>query len=339
MTRGVLVTGATGFLGRHLLGALRVAGASATALVRDRAAWPYRPDEVGDVAIVEGDPGESAWHAATGSIGAIVHAAGIVRHTRRDPDEMIRVNVETTLQIVRAAQLLGARVVLISSSGTVGCFRHADRFADEHAPYAASMVARWPYYHSKLRAECAARRLADQLGVELVIARLPVLLGPGDHRLRSTGHVTRVLAGRVPFVPSGGISFADVRDVATAIARLATESPARAIYHLPGTSVSLAAFFQMVREVSGAAITHRRAGPMLLDAIAWATRGLPIHGIPDPVVLEMASHHWGLTSLWSQAELGYASRAPRQTLVDTVAWLRAHHPELADRRAAQNYRT
>jgi len=166
-----------------------------------------------------------------------------------------------------------------------------------------------------------------------------VLLGPGDHRLRSTGHVTRALTGGVPFVPSGGISFADVRDIATAIARLASAAPSRAIYHLPGTSTSLAAFFQMVREVSGAVITRRRAGPRLLDAIAFATRRLPLHGVPDPVVLEMASHHWGLRSLWSHDELGYASRAPRQTLVDTVTWLRAHHPDLADRQAAENYRT
>jgi len=324
--RAVLVTGATGFLGRHLLGALHRDGIPAIAHVRDRATWPYRHDELGHVELRDG--ALAGTPASPRPIGAVIHAAGVIRHTRREPDAL-RFNVLGATQAVRAAHALGARAILISSSGTVGCFRHPGVAADEHAPDAEAAIARWPYYVSKLEAEREARALAAKLGVELVIVRLPVLLGPGDHRLRATGHVTRVLTGRVPFVPSGGISFADVRDVAAAIVGLAVRPAPRPVYHLPGTTASLAAFFQMVGEVSGVTITDRRAPAWLLDGLALATRRLAVHALPDPVVLEMASHHWGFTSLWSHAELGYASRAARQTLVDTVTWLRAHHPELA----------
>lgn len=54
-------------------------------------------------------------------------------------------------------------------------------------------------------------------------------------------------------------------------------------------------------------------------------------GLPDPVVLEMATCHWGLSTLWSHKELDYRPRAPRQTLVDTVHFIRAECPELGAR--------
>jgi len=237
---------------------------------------------------------------------------------------MTQFHVDSATHLVRTAHAIGARVVLISSSGTVGCFRHADLAADEHAPYAEATIARWPYYASKMHAERAARRLADQLGVPLAVVRLPVLLGPGDHRRRSTAHVARALAGRVPFVPTGGIAFTDVRDAAAAIVQLCALARPRPIYHLPGTNTSLAAFFQMVGEVANVAIPRRSAPRWLLGGLARLPRGVP--GLPDPVLLEMAQHHWGLSSLWSQRELGYAPRGPRQTLVDTVSWLR-HTPD------------
>jgi hypothetical protein len=52
-----------------------------------------------------------------------------------------------------------------------------------------------------------------------------------------------------------------------------------------------------------------------------------VHVLPDPVLLEMASHHWDHRSRYAEPELGYASRAPEGTLRDTVDWLREHHPE------------
>jgi hypothetical protein len=67
----------------------------------------------------------------------------------------------------------------------------------------------------------------------------------------------------------------------------------------------------------------------------WATQGIAglarvsawrPRWIPDPVVLEMSTCFWGLTSLFAH-ELGYAPRPARQTLSDTVTWLRASPAE------------
>jgi dihydroflavonol-4-reductase len=329
----VLVTGATGFLGRHLLRVLRAQGQRAAVLVRQASAWhalAWR-HEAGDVTVIEGEPLQpAAWRdrPELAGVRTIFHVAGVVHHSRQSPEHMVEFNVKGTLHMARVAKALGARLVFVSSSGTVGCFRFADMTADEDSPYAEELVRRWPYYASKIRAERDVRRLSQQLGVELVIVRPPVLLGPDDHRRRSTGYVQKVLDNRIPAVPRGGMHFTDVRDVAGALARLHEQPSPRPVYHLPGTASTLTEFFHMVCDVSGTRFERR---PMPV----WATHGIAnlarVSGwkprwIPDPVVLEMSTCFWGLSSLFAH-ELGYAPRPPRQTLSDTVTWLRASPPE------------
>ncbi len=326
----LLVSGATGFLGRQILRAAHGRRIPAAALVRNRQQWESLPwrGEVGEVAVLEA-PLEAATslQPALRGIQTIVHSAGIVQHTRRSPEAMLEFNVGSTLQMVRSAQRLGARLVFVSSSGTVGCFRRPEATANEDAPYAESIVSRWPYYLSKIRAEVEARQLAEQLGVELVIVRPPVLLGPHDHRRRSTGYVQKVLDRKIPMVPSGGMHFTDVRDVASALVSLCELPAPKPTYHLPGRASSLGQFIRDVADVSGVSLTQRplpRRAALCLARVASAAPRRP-HWLPDPVVLEMSTHYWGLSSRFAH-ELGYAARPPRQTLTDTVAWLRSDAP-------------
>jgi len=224
--------------------------------------------------------------------------------------------------MVRLAAARRCRLVFVSTSGTVGCFRRPDRSADEDAPFCEDEVRRWPYYHSKIQAERSARRLAEALGVELVILRPPVLLGPGDHRFRSTGPLIRFLRGRLPFVVEGGMHFADVRDVAGAMVRTMERVSPRPVYHLAGTISSIEEFF-----VLAAQVCHRAPPKLVLPfRVAWllATVGAPLGVLPDPSLIEMASHYWSMSSRYAEPELGFRSRPGRDTLADTVAWLRAN---------------
>ncbi len=328
-----LVTGASGFLGRHLLGALqdRVEPSPTLALVRDPQAWSGYDwtGKLSGVALLQGSVTEpDAWcdDARLAEVGGVFHLAARVHHSRRGAGEVERTNVEGTRAVVRLAAARGWRVVYVSTSGTVGCFRDASASADEHAPHCEDAVRAWPYYRSTLRAEREARRLADELGVPLVIVRPPVLLGPGDHRFRSTGHLIRFLRRRLPFVVEGGVHFADVRDASRALVRAMEREAPRPVYHLPGTACSVRRFFELAEDVSGVP-----APPFTLPfRLAWWLARVqgPLRLLPDPVVIEMASRWWGLDSLYAERELGYASRDPRRTLRDTIAWLRENHPAL-----------
>lgn len=331
----LLLTGATGFLGNHLLVQLEKRGIRASALVRSPEGASRLP---GKPTVVRGSPLSLPASSKPGVVGikTIIHTAAVVKHSQNVPKDLYPLNVDGTLHMVRLAAELKARLIFVSSSGTVGCFHHDDIEADEHAPYAEALAGRWPYYASKIKAEREARRLASKLGVELVIVRPPVLLGPGDHRFRSSTHVLGMMRGHVPLIPRGGMHFADVRDVAAAIVRLIDVEQPREIYHLPGTALSLRAFFQMVSEVTGVLPPRYTMPPPLLEGVSRTAHSVlsalqltPPKWIPDPVIAEMAGCYWGLSTLWSHDELGYRSRLPRQTLVDTADWLLKNHPTLA----------
>ncbi|MEX1184722.1 MAG: NAD-dependent epimerase/dehydratase family protein [Gemmatimonadota bacterium] len=332
-----MVTGATGFLGRHVLGALRTHAPAArlAVLVRDTASWTAQPwtAALGDVTLVTGSllsPETWSGDARIASLDGVFHLAAEVKHSRSDTDGMFRTNVEGTAGMVRLAAAKRCRMLFVSTSGAVSCAAEPGRGAFEDAPYCEAVVGDWPYYASKIRAETEARRLAAELDAELVIVRPPVLLGPGDHRFRSTSNVLRLLRGRLPFIVDGGMHFADVRDVAAALVRaMQLERPAP-VYHLTGTACSIDEFFRLTAQHAGLPARWKvLPWPLLWHAARLNERlGAPLHILPDPVVIEMARHHWDLASRDAEADLGYRSRSAGETLADTVAWLRQNHPDL-----------
>lgn len=332
-----LVTGGTGFLGRHVLFALRrlVPEARLVVLIRRRAGWDEQAwaEELGPVEVVEGPlfPTD-AWEDDPRLVGlrGVFHLAAVVSHSRAEAAETFRTNVDGTLAMVRLAARRGARLLFASTSGVVSCSPRPGEGAGEDAPFREEVVGGWPYYASKIRAEREARALADEIGVELVVMRPPVLLGPGDHRFRSTVNVLRVLRGRLPAIVRGGMHFADVRDAAEAMVRAMLLPSARPVYHLAGTASSLDEFFRGVAAAAGTRPSWRVLPAGLLRGAARlnARLGSPLHVLPDPVLVEMAAHHWEHRSRWAEEDLGYRSRAPEETLRDTVEWLRQHHPEL-----------
>lgn len=332
-----LITGATGFLGRHVLQNLRqqTPDARIFVLVRKRSTWDALPwrTEAGAVEIIEGPLFPSdGWQTDPRLAGltGIFHLAGEVKHSRSDAGEMFRTNVDGTAAMVRLAAGQKCRLLLASTSGTVGCSEEAGPGADEEAAYCETVVRGWPYYVSKIRAELIARRLARELAVTLIIFRPPVMLGPGDHKFRSTSNVLRVLRRKLPFIFRGSIHYADVRDVAAAMVRAMLLPDPRPIYHTVGTVQSLDDFFGLVAAEAGLPRSWKVLPTPLVGAVARLGErlGIKSHVVPNPVLIEMASHHWELASRYAEADLGYKVRPPGETIADTVRWLRENHPEL-----------
>jgi nucleoside-diphosphate-sugar epimerase len=339
-TSTYLITGATGFLGRHILQALRREAPQArlVILARDASSWEKQSwrAEVGDVDVVTGSLFKiEDWKDDPRllRLDGIFHLAAIVKHTRSDPDEMVRTNVQGTLSMVRLAAEKKCRLLFVSSSGTVSCSTESGQLPDEDAPPCGNPVSSWPYYSSKIVAERESRKLADELGVKLIVFRPPVILGPGDHRFRSTGNVLRLLRHKLPFILDGEMHFVDVRDAADAMVRAMLHPSPRPIYHLKGAVSTLDEFFRMAAKQAGITPSWKILPTRFLLYLARLNEvsRLRLHVIPDPVVIEMASHHWGIASRYAEADLGYRSRAPEETLADTVAWMRANHPDLQKR--------
>ncbi|WP_235893081.1 UDP-glucose 4-epimerase family protein [Pelomicrobium methylotrophicum] len=187
----VLVTGATGFVGRALIPALTAAGFEVRAAVRGscppagRFLWAEgsgaRAPERRSVELIRIDDIGPAtrWNEALAGVDAVVHLAARVHVMEASAREAIaeyrRVNTAGTERLALAAAAAGVRrFVFLSTIKVNGEATRARPFAESDPP-----VPQDPYARSKWEAEQALHRIGAQTGMEVVILRPPLVYGPG----------------------------------------------------------------------------------------------------------------------------------------------------------------
>lgn len=320
MSATTLITGATGFLGSHLLPLLE--GRRAVRVLT-RAATPAL--SAAGVEIVEGSLlDRSTLARSLRGVRQVYHAAGLVSHVAASESEMYRVHVEGTRMLFEEARKAEvSRILLVSSSGTIAVTRE-EATSDEGAPYRTDTVRRWPYYLSKIFQEKIALQMAAEGGPEVVVLNPSLLLGPGDHRLSSTGDVLHFLRGQIPLLPSGGLSFVDARDAAAGAILAMERGEASRRYLLAAANWPMGTFFARLGRIAGMRPPSLRVPDPLARLGARLLRRASREAI-DPARVEMSQHFWYCDSSRARSELAWEPRDPVETLEDTVADLRARY--------------
>lgn len=172
----VLVTGASGFLGGHMIRDLVARGDRVRALVRTP--LPTLTQSVTQAKAVTLTDRENVRRSLDG-VGTVVHLAARVHVMRETPgtdalDEFRRANVEGTRVLLEESIAAGVRRFLFVSS-VKAMSEGGERVLTEED--IASPVD--PYGVSKLEAEQVVRHLCDQAGMHAPIVRLPLVYGPG----------------------------------------------------------------------------------------------------------------------------------------------------------------
>ena len=176
---GVLVTGASGFIGTAVCKTLLTAGRQVYGAVRGPGSRKLRISGCEPIAIGEIGP-QTKWKQALSRVDTVVHLAARV-HMRHDPmiaplSAYRRVNVQGTLNLARQACAAGVRrFVFLSSIKVNGEESDPGRpftTVDKPAPVD-------PYGISKMEAEQGLRRMAAAVPMEVVIIRPPLVYGPG----------------------------------------------------------------------------------------------------------------------------------------------------------------
>lgn len=227
----IFLTGASGFIAKHVVLKLLNAGHSVTGSLRS----PNRADEVRaalaphladrdamkrlDFATLD-LTADDGWAQALAGHEVLVHTASPFPISQpRDAEALIRPAVDGTLRALRGAQGAGiGRVVLTSSSAAImtgtdpGRPFTEDDWTDTDSPDATA------YTRSKTLAERAAWAFVHDSAPEMALTTInPVFVtGPplDRHFGSSVGVVRRIMLGRDPMVPRIALQLVDVRDVA-----------------------------------------------------------------------------------------------------------------------------
>jgi nucleoside-diphosphate-sugar epimerase len=223
MFETALVTGATGFVGRHLVEALRARGTSVRALVRN--ADHGLPS---DVEIVRGDVtvSDGAIERAVEGREVVFHCAGVIGD--RVEWELGRaVNVEGTRRVARAARAASVRRFVHVSS--VAVYGFSGGTYDESAP---RVTIREPYIDTKSAGEAACE--AEIAEGALRIVRPSIIYGPGDNGM--IPRLVELLRKRVPMIGDGGapVGLVHVSDVVRGILAAAEHEGDSRVFNLAG---------------------------------------------------------------------------------------------------------
>lgn len=323
-SKKILITGGTGFLGVHLVRQLLNAGEENLRVMASTVPEWMKDD---GVEAIEGSVanGDDVAKAVRGT-SVIFHLAGKVSRDNSDAAVMNRIHVQGTRLLCEAAKQAGVKtMVLASSSGTIAVSED-DQVHDETFPPPVEIISRWAYYVSKYYQERTAIENFDGDGRRLVIVNPTLLLGPEDERLSSTKPVLDFLGRKIPYTPSGGLSFVDARDAAAAFITALEKGRHQEKYLLGAANMTFKKFFARLERLSGVSAPMLKmpkklamAGSSFIDSVFknWG-KASPI----EPQEVEQAEYFWYLDSTKAEEELGFTPRDPQETLSATIKYLR-----------------
>lgn len=315
----VLVTGATGFLGQHLVRALIAAGQQVRALSRS-------PE--GDALLarlgaepVRGSLGDAAsLRKAVAGCQAVFHTAADTSTWAPGDAAQTDTNVGGTVRLLAASRDAGVSAFLHTSS--VSAYSHlVHGTLREDVPQRGGES--WINYE---RTKYEAERRVRESGLRWVVFQPSHILGPGD-RHNWSRLIRLVDQNRLPGAPPGSGAFADVREIARAQVRAWREGLDGEAFLLGGEHAS---FLELIAEIGRqlGRRTPKRATPAFALK-AWA-RVLDIASrftgkAPEitPAGAMFTCHHLRVDSSKAERMLGYRSTPLPQLLADTIAWLRA----------------
>ena len=320
----ILVTGASGFVGNHVVRALAKRGEAVRILVRKSSNLSLLSDLPG-LETATGDLRDKAsLEAAVKGCEALYHVAADYRFDVSDPEEVYRSNVEGTRNLLEAAGNAGVKRIVYTS--TVGCIGFLENgLANEDTPVTLDMMV-GTYKRTKFQAEQAARHLA-QKGLPVVIVNPTTPVGEYDAKPTPTGAmILRFLKRKMPAVVDTGLNLIDVRDCAAGHLLAAERGRVGERYLLGCKNMTLLEITQALSRLSGIP-APRFCLPYALAYLAgWCDTKLSLLRGKTPAI-SLEGVRMARKKMWVECgkalkELGLPQTPPEEALARAVEWYR-----------------
>jgi len=325
-----IVTGANGFLGNNVVRKLaenRENEVRALVLPEDRTASlegldcrVYRGD------VTEKDTLDEVFEVQEqdGPL-YVIHCAGIVYIKRRYDPNMYDVNVNGTKNIAEKALEKGAKLVCVSSVHAITELPGREAMA-EIKNFDPGLVEG---QYAKTKAETANYILeaVEKKGLNACIVHPSGMIGPYDF---GNSHLTQLIldfaSGRLRACVKGGYDFADVRDVAEGIISACCYGKKGECYILSNRYITVKELLDTISEVQGTK-KIKTVLPMWLARLTAPLAELYYAILKQPPLftkysLYTLTSNANFSNEKAKRELGYRNRALKETIGDTVAWLR-----------------
>jgi len=320
----VLITGANGHIGAHVVRACEERGHNVVALVRKGADLKGLEGTRAETRIGDIRDKQSLLSAAEGA-DAIIHLATLYKLEASNPQEIIGPAVEGTRNILEVAAELGIkRVVYTSSMAAVGATASPEspRRGDEWSEPPESSYAR-----GKLESERLAQSMARELKIDLVSICPTMVVGPGDYRMTpSSEMILGLLEGKTPTVP-GGFNVVAVEDVARVHAMALERGEPGKRYIVGSDNLTSREMASIVANYGGtkppAHVPIPR--PVIMGVVGISKAVHKLLGREQPEILKMMEDSYAMFSHYDIREtvetFGYEPIPSKRALESAVDWL------------------
>lgn len=265
--RKVLVTGATGLLGREIVRQLLEGAYEVQALFRQHPARKSPPFHAENLHWIEGDILDiSLLVQAMEEVEVVIHAAALVSFQPKDRDQLMKTNVEGTANVVNAALATKKvqKLIHISSVATLSPSKPMPTEVNESQGFNPDSDTS-DYANSKFLAELEVARGVEE-GLPAVLLNPSIILGRGTQGSAQLVNYTR----KSPvFYPSGWLNYVDVRDVAKLTVYLVDKGPKAGEKIIASAGcIPYKEFFQKTASLQQKPAPNLEAG-RFLSQLAW----------------------------------------------------------------------
>lgn len=213
--KGILLTGATGFLGSYVHQAL--------SKEVDQPLWvchhqtPPKTESDRWIGVDLLKPSEV--EEILPKIDTIIHLAGKISYQKKDRDTLRRSNMWMTRELIHSALAFGVKnFIFMSSASTMAKAIQPLVFTDKQS---SSPVFHSYYARTKFEAELEVRR-GEAEGMQIAILNPSLILGTGDWNKGSSSIITKVASG-LPAYPAGSLGLVGAEDVAKVVVKVIRE--------------------------------------------------------------------------------------------------------------------
>jgi dihydroflavonol-4-reductase len=316
--RVVLVTGATGLVGNAIVRALHARGDRVRALVRD----PERARSIVPAG-VELAPGDilvrESLEAALADAVLVFHAAGMPEQWQPDESVFDRVNRGGTKEVLTAAHRARVTRVVYTSTMDVFAATPGGTLVESNVDHRPKATA---YERSKQAAERDASNI-QALGLDVVYVNPGAVYGPSPVIGTLNAFIQRLLAGKVPLLPPGGMSLAFLDGVVAVHLAAADRGRRGERYLVADEHLSTADIAREVMAAEGRGRAVPKTAPLwLMRALASASapiaRALGTQPLIAPGELSFLTWNAHVDASKAKQELGFRPTPAREGIRKTV---------------------
>ena len=331
----VLVTGATGFIGTHLVYQLSQRGFRVRALCRRNRLEPIpgkptasHPLKARNVQLVRGDVTDrGSLDRALEGCDYVFHVAGLAQQWQKDASNYYRVNVDGVENILTAAETAKVKKTVVTSTIVTFGPTEKSQVGDESMPRNTEAYFT-EYEKSKAMGEQVALSFA-QRGAPITIVNPTRVFGPGY--LNDGNSVTKLIddydRGRFPFLLNGGANVGNyvfVDDVVDGHILAMQKGKVGERYILGSENISLKGFFEVVARLKGKK-TFQMSATMIPKMVAWGYQKradwFSIAPQISPGWLNTFLADWSFDCDKARRQLGYCPMPLNEAIHRTYRWV------------------